>query len=432
MTDTTDDPLMRLQNAAIRQDAEQRADAAVKKARSQLLLGNDRPKSNKGPDGTSVFFSTLALKLDTVPDWGVETACTNGEEFRYNPDWFLSLSEPQRMGTFAHEVMHLAMKHHARMGHRLLKRWNMACDLAVNPLILEAGYVLPPGVLLPGKGDHKDMPEGLSAEEYYARMQDEGGEGGGEGGDEEGDGQGEGGQGPGKGGGQGQDPGGCGGVAPPGDGSEAAARQSDAEWGDAVAQAHAAGKARGQMSAGVDRMVGEVLEPVVNWRDVLREFISRVAKNDYRWSPPNRRLAHLGYHLPSMYSEELGDVAIAFDTSGSITPEVIQMFASEIEGIVSAYHAALTIIYHDSAVCHVQRWTTTDGPLQLELKGGGGTDHCPVFDWIEAQGEPPSCLVCLTDLYSSFPDRAPDYPVLWASTTKGSKGPFGQTVEVLR
>jgi len=77
----------------------------------------------------------------------------------------------------------------------------------------------------------------------------------------------------------------------------------------------------------------------------------------------------------------------------------------------------------------VQRWTPSDGPLVLKPCGGGGTDHRPVFDWIENEGMDPACLICLTDMYSTFPAHAPDYPVLWASTTE-AKGPWGRTIRV--
>jgi predicted metal-dependent peptidase len=82
-------------------------------------------------------------------------------------------------------------------------------------------------------------------------------------------------------------------------------------------------------------------------------------------------------------------------------------------------------------VRRIQRWDSSDGPIKLELVGGGGTDHRPVFDWIESEGIDPACLVCLTDLSSRFPDCGPDFPVLWASVAKGTKAPFGQLIELL-
>jgi predicted metal-dependent peptidase len=187
----------------------------------------------------------------------------------------------------------------------------------------------------------------------------------------------------------------------------------------------------GSLSAGLDRFIDEVLRPAVDWRAVLREFVTRTAKNDYRMTPPNRRFVHQGLYLPVIRGDELGDVLLAVDTSGSVGDAVLKVFAGEVQGVLDAYEAArLTILYHDSKVRHVQRWETGDGPIKLEPKGGGGTDHRPVFDWIEAAGVDAVCLVCLTDMASFFPERGPDLPVLWASVAKGVKAPFGRLVEV--
>jgi predicted metal-dependent peptidase len=169
----------------------------------------------------------------------------------------------------------------------------------------------------------------------------------------------------------------------------------------------------------------------VDWRDVLREFLSQQARNDYSWSPPNRRFIHAGLYLPGLRSEELGDVVLAVDTSGSIGAKELGRFASEAQGILDAYDCTLTILYHDADVQRVDTWQPSDGPLELHPVGGGGTSHVPVFDWIEQQGRMPACVVCLTDLYTEFPDVVPTYPVLWAVVGRtGGQVPFGTRVNV--
>jgi predicted metal-dependent peptidase len=136
----------------------------------------------------------------------------------------------------------------------------------------------------------------------------------------------------------------------------------------------------------------------------------------------------MGLYLPSLSSEELGDVIVAVDTSGSIGDDDLARFAAEIEEIAAMAQCRVAVLYHDSRVLNVQEWEPTDGPLKLEPVGGGGTDHRPVFDWINRQPEP-TCVVCLTDLASRFPDRAPTYPVLWA-TDSSKQGPFGRTIRI--
>ena len=187
---------------------------------------------------------------------------------------------------------------------------------------------------------------------------------------------------------------------------------------------------RGKLSGGLGRLVSQALEPKADWKEILREFISRFAKNDYSWAVPNRRFIAQGLYLPGLRSEELGDMVVAVDTSGSIGPVVLNAFAAELQGMLEAYDVSITIVYHDAVICHTQTWKSSDGPLVLEPKGGGGTSHIPVFQWVEETGMDPSCLVALTDMYSQFPDKGPAYPVLWASISHGIPAPFGQLVEI--
>jgi predicted metal-dependent peptidase len=428
-TPYADDPLAALERAARMQKLEEDAARQMRQARSQLVLGTG---------AAHVFFATLALRLKLQPDARVETAATDGKRLLYNPAWFATLSLDEAQGVVAHEVLHNALCHHARRQGRDPARWKLACDLAVNPTILESGLKLPPGRLLPGEGRYAHLAPGQSAEVYYNLLHeqdqkgkdDEQGLDGAGGGQDNAGSQGQPGEGeePGQ---QAPDPGGCGGVLDPGDGSQAAAKQSEAEWEVATAQAQQAAKTRGQLPGRLDRLVEELLRPKVSWKDVLREFVSRNARNDHSWSPPNRRFLHQGLYLPGLRSEELGDIVLAIDTSGSIGQKELAEFASEAQGILDAYDCSLTILFHDSEIAHVQQWQPSDGPLRLEAKGGGGTSHCCVFEWIRNQGAQPSCVVCFSDLYTDFPENVPDCPVLWAVTGGNqAKPPFGQRVEV--
>jgi predicted metal-dependent peptidase len=399
------DPFAALEQAAARQAVEERAAAALAAARCRLVLGRD---------ARSCFFATLALRLLPRVDWEIDTMVTDGRHLSYCPEFVTGLGADELLGVVAHEVLHNALAHHARRGHREPERWNVACDLAVNPLLLEAGFSLPASRLLPGEGKYRDLPTGRSAEEYYGLLPaDTSGDGGGGDAGQQSD----------------QDPGSCGGVREPGDGSPAAVRQAEADWEVAVAQAEQVARQRGPLPAGLGRLVEEVLAPAVDWRQVLRDFLSSQARNDYSWSAPNRRFLHQGLYLPGLRSEELGEVVLAVDTSGSIGPRELARFAAEVEGILMAFDCELTIIYHDSVVQRIQAWRSGEGAL--EPVGGGGTSHRCVFDWLEAEGSRPSCVVCLTDLWTEFPGEAPGVPVLWAVVGGNDRWPpFGQVVAV--
>lgn len=420
-----EDPFDRLENAVKKQDAEEKSAKLFSQARARLVLGQD-PRT--------VFFAAMALKMQPVQDWSCKTAATDGTRIIYNPEWFAQMSMAEAKGVIAHEVLHVAMKHHTRRESRDSERWNIAADLAINPILVEAGMTLRDGHLYPGKGEYQYIPDnGLSTEEIYALLQKKGK---GKDGQGKGDGQGEGqGQGQGDQPHPGQappDPGNMGGVMDPGDGSQAAKQEAEAKANVDLSQAEQLAKRRGELPAGLARLVDAAVRPKVNWRDVLREFVSAKCKEEFRWTPPNRRFIHDDIYLPSRSGETLGEIGIAVDTSGSIGPEVLRQFAGALEGIIEAFPVKLKIVYHDAQIAGEQEWEPSDGPLQLDPKGGGGTSHVPVFDYFDREPEPPTCLICLTDLYTDFPKSGPAYPVLWCVVDgpTNPKAPFGQVLVI--
>jgi predicted metal-dependent peptidase len=401
-----DDPFSVIEQAAGRQVAEEQAARALAAARVRLVLGRD---------ARSAFFATLVLRLMPEPGWDLDTLATDGRVLRYFPPFVTGLSPDELTGVLAHEVMHCALAHPARRGDRDPEKWNVACDLAINPLLVAAGVVLPPSRLMPGEGAYDGLEPGHPAEEYYARLPGpkEASDGSGGGGDPAGD------------------PGGCGQVFDPNNGDPAESRQVEADWQVAVSQAQAAAVGRGPLPAGLGRAVDRVLHPPADWRAVLREFVSAAARNDYSWTRPNRRFVAQGLYLPGLHSEELGDVILAVDTSGSIDEKLLGMFAAEANAVLSAYDCTVTVLYHDTEVQKVQTWQSADGPLVLAPVGGGGTSHACVFDWLICSGFSPSCVICLTDLQTEFPANWPDVPVLWAvSGQPPGDPPFGRVVSL--
>jgi predicted metal-dependent peptidase len=307
-----DDPFAVIEQAAGRQAAEEQAARALAAARVKLILGRD---------ARSAFFATPVLRLKPEPGWDVDTLATDGKVLRYAPPFVTGLSPDELVGVLAHEVMHCALAHPARRGDRDAERWNVACDLAVNPLPAAAGMTLPPARLMPGEGSYAGLEPGKAADEYYALLPGPAG----------GPADGSGGAGPPR------DPGGCGRVVDPDRADAAGARQVEAEWQVAVSRARAAAAGRGPLPAGLGRAVEDVLHPPADWRAVLRDFVATHAKNDYSWLRPNRRFIARGLYLPGLHSEELGDVVLAVDTSGSIGEALLGAFAAEANAVLAAY-----------------------------------------------------------------------------------------------
>jgi predicted metal-dependent peptidase len=389
------DPFAAIEELAKRQAAEEKAALAVTTARAKLVLGRD---------ARSVFFATLALRLRTEVNWSIDTMAVDGKTMIYNPEFVNGLTPDELMGVVCHEVMHCSNAHHCRRQGRDPQNWNIACDLSINQLILSVGFSLPKSRLMPGEGSYKKFPLGKSAEEYYTALP------------------------PAPKGGNG-DPGGCGGVLDAGSGSPADASDQEDQWRAATAQAESAAKGRGNLPSGLARMVDQVVRPPADWKAVLREFVSRYAKSDFSWTRPNRRFIAQGLYLPGMHSEDLGEVLVLVDTSGSIGKAQLSAFANELDGILSSFDCTATVVYHDTHPHKVTEHSSTDGPFTLEPVGGGGTSHEWLNEWLDKHGSSPACCVALTDLDTAFgPD--PGVPVLWAVTGGLKTAPFGRVVNI--
>lgn len=99
--------------------------------------------------------------------------------------------------------------------------------------------------------------------------------------------------------------------------------------------------------------------------------------------------------------------------------------------ILDSFDGSAVILDHDTEIRRIREWTTSDGPMDLDLSGGGGTSHVGVFDWLARRDTPPACVICLTDLATRFPDSIPDLPVLWAVPEHSTRdAPFGRRLAI--
>ncbi len=216
----------------------------------------------------------------------------------------------------------------------------------------------------------------------------------------------------------------------PGDGSPSETVDSEEEWRVATAQAENAAKNRGDLPGGLARSVDGVVRPTADWRDVLREFVSARAKSDFSWARPNRRFISQGLYLPGLHSEELGNVVIAIDTSGSIGQAELEKFGNEVNGVLGAFDCTATIVYADTRPQQEVEHKSTDGDIKLQGIGGGGTSHAWLPGWLAKREEPPACVICLTDGFTVYPPEL-ESPCLWALTTNGgTKPPFGRVINI--
>lgn len=341
------------------------------------------------------FVGSIALNLPYYLDQSIPTAATNGSCIKFNPDFVDTLTDEELKFLVAHECFHPMLEHCFRRGEREHRKWNQAGDYVINKLLTDEKIgKMPKGGLLDDNiynagggttdGIYNILPDNEEGNDPLDDCQD-------------------------------------------GEGGNAEKEQQRAEWKVKVAQAAQAAKMMGKLSANIERLVNDVLQPKVDWRDVLRKFMHK-AKNDERsFARPNRRFVQQGFYLPTISGEVMGEILIAVDCSGSITDKIISQFAAEITAIKEdSRPAKVHVVYFDSEVSHYETYSPDD-TLDIRPHGGGGTAFSPVFEYAMKHDINPVACVFLTDLCCDDFGAVPDYPVLWVSTEVGD-APFGEVV----
>ena len=381
------------------------------------------------------FLGALVLRLPMIeadPEW-CRTTATDARAMYYNPEYIDALSLEQTQFVLAHEALHCALSHFARRQHRNKMRWDVACDLAVNPLLIQDGLKPPPGAL------HLSEFDGMTAEEIYPCLdendEDEpmdqhlydnddkqqrgsGGGGGGEGQRRESNGD-QGGQG---------EPQGQGAAQPP-PLSEAERERLTVQWRQRMAgaaqQAMQAGKLGGLMA----RLVDHLLQPQLPWRMLLARYLTAAGRDDYNYTRPSRREGEA--IMPSLRSSQL-DVVVILDTSGSISDNEMREFLAEIDAIKAQVRARIVLHACDAELAEDGPWefdVWESFKLPREFTGGGGTDFKPPFAWLDDRERRPDLCIYFTDAEGAFPSCEPDYPVLWLVKGK-AKVPWGVRIQL--
>lgn len=351
------------------------------------------------------FFATVALGMQFQADTTIKTGNINGKVVRYNPEWIAKLNAEQVKGWLASEVLHIAGLHHTRRNGREAKRWNLACDHAINGILKEAGFTLP------DESTIDQQYHGKAAEDIYSLLPAPPPEQQPDNGD------------------SGDDPGGNGGVQDaPGD-TQAQVDQQEAETKQLISQAAIVAKQAGKLPGSLEHLVNESLQARVDWKEVLSAFLTENARNDYTFKRPNPRYINTGMFLPVLESIERGRFVLLIDTSGSVfsVTGLLNEFAGEMQSILGEVASGFTVIHVDTQVREIQE-IEQDDTLVITPKGGGGTDFRPGFAVVEDE---PAAAIYFTDGYcNSFPPD-PGYPVLWA-VYNNSKfiPPFGEVITV--
>lgn len=200
--------------------------------------------------------------------------------------------------------------------------------------------------------------------------------------------------------------------------------------------AHA--KLNGKGAGGMNRELSDLLEPTVDWREVLREFVKSVCNNKdvSSWRRVNRRFIGQNIYLPTLIGEKVGRVAIGIDTSGSIGGPELNQFLSEVQAIAKDVNpAAVDLIYWDSEVAAHEEYVdaqVSNIVSSTKPKGGGGTDPTAMMHYLKERNIKPEVIVMLTDGYIGDWGDEWDAPILWAISNGSSDvlAPVGKTIHI--
>lgn len=367
---------------------------------------------------TEPFYATIVLSMKTQlvnnanPEFRgqkVDTLATDGTHLVVNTDYLEALPLSRAVAALKHEALHVALLHPFRRGSRDQVRFNKAADYVINDKIKqESGDI----------GDnwlYNPAFSNMSTEQVYNQLPPEPpGDGGGSGGDGPPD--------------KNSNP--SGDVLDAPDKSESAEAQARA----VVSKAINVAKMTGSLPAGLKEALDDILNPKVDWREVLRRFMTDANKSDYSFSKPNRRMISQGYYLPSRSGvDSMRNITVVIDTSGSMGDEELKQMFGEVCGAVEeTCPGKVTVVYCDAAVNHVDIFdnvpTADDIRQSAKRVGGGGTDMPAALDWIDEHVEDPVACIVMTDGYTPFGEERA-YPTLWAISSH-IEAEWGETVRV--
>jgi len=346
------------------------------------------------------------------------TAYTDGVNVVFGRKFFEPMTDAELRFVDVHE------QYHKMYRHMTTWKWmwdinpqlaNMACDYVINIKIVDAnageGFLV-----MPKKGLIDPKYRGMDAAQVFNLLRKDQEEG----------------RGKGKGEGEGFDE----------HDWEAADEMSDAEKQEVAQDIDEAIRqgalAAGKSGSGGDRIFGELLDPQVDWREALREFVTtNCAGKDYStWAKPNRRFVGAGVYMPSGITERIGELALLIDASGSTyAPGVLDTFMTETKSLCDMVKPDVVhIIYWDTSVCHAERYEGEEIASLVSTtkpKGGGGTDIECVPKYMAEHNINPQAAVVLTDGYLGGTWGTWSCPVLWCVLDNKSANPScGQTVHI--
>ena len=384
------------------------------------------------------FFGNMAtrLRILAADDW-LPTAAVDGRNLYFNTQFFNAMNNKEIEFVVAHEILHCVFDHLGRREDRHPMLYNIAADYKVNNLLVRDRIGTKPSIVdcfqdfkydadtseeiydklfEQAKQDMEDFLKQMEEEgEMLDEHLDDDGESGGEEGEEEKDANGN-----------------AVSKKRPKYSKEEMAKIKDEIKEGMIQAAQQAGA--GNIPGEIQRMIKELTEPKMNWRELLRQQIQSTIRNDYTFARPSRKGWHTGAVLPGMNFDETIDIAVALDMSGSIGDDQARDFLSEIKGIMEEYKDyKIKLWCFDTKVYNEQDFNADGGDdlLDYEIMGGGGTDFDVNWSYMRENDIQPKKFIMFTDGYPWGSWGEEDYCdtifVIHSNHNKNIQAPFGLT-----
>ena len=361
------------------------------KAKSQLSLQHP-------------YFGMLASKLKHEPQESIRSYASNGVRFLYNPDFIAQRTQEELFFILTNCVMHHVLAHQQRRLNRRGGLWQLASDFAINNLLAKNGFRIPQGA------NYNKEYQNMYAEEIYTllhetydydanafdEIQEENVQ------EEK--------------------------IFELANIQETLDPQTESQWQYAATISQEIAQKKSLLPTGMERLAKKLITNKVDWRFELYNAINRHMRNNYAFMPPSKKHLARGFVLPSLSSDTLS-LCVAIDTSGSIDEALLGSFVGEFSSIMQSFPSIKIELILADAKVHGHYTFFGNDKLDFKIKGGGGTDYRPVFEYIEANLPMNTILLYFTDGDGWFPKYAPNYEVLWALSRK-AKIPFGRALEL--
>ncbi|MEA3499359.1 MAG: VWA-like domain-containing protein [Campylobacterota bacterium] len=357
------------------------------------------------------YFGMLASRLKHEENLQIEYFVSNGVRFIYNPNYIETLDIDELFFILTNCVMHHILAHSQRKLNRKGALWQLATDYAINNMLHKNKLKIPKGANF--NKEYKNMYSEEIYEILKVEFSDENGTN------------------------SFDDVNALENFIQQKDGNDSIFKniknmeneKIEDEWDYAQSIAKEVANKKSLTPLGLERFAKKMKASDIDWKFELYNAINRHMRNNYAFMPPNKKHIYRGVALPSLTSDTLS-LVVAIDTSGSIREDILGAFIGEFKTIMQNFPAvAIELIIADAKV-HSHYSFQGGEEMDFALKGGGGTDYRPTFEFVEANLPMSSMLLYFTDGEGIFPRIPPAYEVLWALSQNKNKIPFGRKIVI--